>query len=402
VSIALARHDAPPHADTAHLSVTGLEAAPTQPLSITQVAGLESFMGLQPEWDALVTTTDDQPFYRHEFLRIWLDNFAPRADLRVLLAREHSGKLAAALPLLQTRARLLGMPVRQLASPANDHTPRFDMLAHDSAEAGRMFMEQIGEQRGWDLLLLRDVPPDGAAWGLYSAAQEAGYPAGTWDSLLSPYFEIPASEGEIEARLDAKFRANLRRRRRKLEGRGRVTLERVEGGPHLEARLLESFTLEASGWKGREGTAISQSAETEGFYRELARAASYGGYLALYILRVDGKPVASHYALQQKHSGKGRYLLLKPAYSEAYADCSPGHLLMHEVVRDLAARGEVHEFDFLGPNMEWKRDWAGASARQHRWLFIFNRTPYGRALHTAKFGWAKSRWAKKLKEVAGR
>jgi CelD/BcsL family acetyltransferase involved in cellulose biosynthesis len=372
--------------------------ASRQTLAVSEVRGLSSFMGLQPEWDALVTATDDQLFYRHEFLRTWACNFAPRADLRVLLSREHSGELAGALPLLRTRAQLLGMPVRQLASPANDHTPRFDMLARDPAEAGRMFMEQIGEWRGWDLLLLRDVPPDGAAWGLHRAAQAAGYPVGTWDSLLSPYFAIPLDEGD----LDAKFRANLRRRRRKLEGHGRVTLERVEGGPHLEARLLESFALEAGGWKGRKGTAISQSADTDGFYRELARAASYGGYLALYILRVDGEPVASHFALQQKQSGRGRYLLLKPAYNEAYADCSPGHLLMREVVSDLRAHGDVHEFDFLGPDMEWKRDWAGGNARQHRWLFIFNRTPYGRALHKSKFGWAKTRWAKKLKEVAGR
>jgi CelD/BcsL family acetyltransferase involved in cellulose biosynthesis len=354
-------------------------------LFIAEIHDRDTFISLQAEWDALAHDTSDLPFYRHEFFRIWLDNFAPRADLRVLVGRDPESKLVAALPLMREQTRLLGLPARQLVSVANDHTPRFDMLALDPQAAGRSFFRQLAALDGWDILLIRDVPAGGSAWHLYYAAQGAGYPVGTWDSLLSPYITLPATMEALERGLDAKFRANLRRRMRKLETLGRVTFERIEGGLTLEGELEQGYALEASGWKGRGGTAILQDTATRGFYSELARAASYGGYLTLYLLRLDGEPVAFQYGL---HSGR-RYYLLKPAYSEAVKECSPGHILMREVVRDLIERG-AGEVDFLGPDMEWKRDWSGEHARQHTWLFIFNRTPYARFLHTMKFRWARS------------
>ncbi|MFY0523453.1 GNAT family N-acetyltransferase [Archangium gephyra] len=182
--------------------------------------------------------------------------------------------------------------------------------------------------------------------------------------------------------LQSKFKANCRRRRRKLEEKGRVTVERVEGGLDLEAKLEEGFALEASGWKGRRGTAMAQDARTRGFYSELARSAGYAGRLALYYMRLDGRAVAFQYALEYG----GRYFLLKPGYDETLGDCSPGQLLMEDVLRDCMSRG-LREFDFLGPDMVWKRDWTD-KVRRHTWLYVFNDTALGRAMCAAKFRWA--------------
>ena len=65
---------------------------------VTEVLDRAELGRLEKEWDALL---DDTPargtlFLRHAFLRIWLDNFAPRARLRVLLARDGGGTLQAA------------------------------------------------------------------------------------------------------------------------------------------------------------------------------------------------------------------------------------------------------------------------------------------------------------------
>jgi len=153
----------------------------------------------------------------------------------------------------------------------------------------------------------------------------------------------------------------------------------VEGGPQLDSALEEGFALEAAGWKGRSGTAMSQDRSTRDFYVELARVASARGWLALYLLRVQGRAVAFHYALTYG----GRYLLLKPAYDEQVSSCSPGQLLVEDVVRDGVARG-WSEFDFLGPDMPWKREWT-STARHHDWLYVFRDTRLGRALASAKF-----------------
>src|SRR4051794_33020205 len=96
-------------------------------LQVSEIRDRASFVALQPEWDALVSRTDDQLFYRHDFFRLWMDHFAPHGPLRILTARDDRGDLVAALPLVETRGSILGVPVRQLSAAANAHSPRFDL-----------------------------------------------------------------------------------------------------------------------------------------------------------------------------------------------------------------------------------------------------------------------------------
>lgn len=340
-----------------------------------------AFIALEREWDALVERTRNEIFYRHCFIRIWVDNFAPETRLRVLTARDPEGRLVAALPLMEERTRMYGVPLVQLSSTANPHSCRFDLIAEDAKVASEAFLSHLAADPGWDVLRIIDVPEGGVAFSLLDEANRRGFPTGTWASLSSPYIPMEKSYEALAAKLQSKFKANVRRRRKKLEERGKVTVEKVTGGPDLAARLEEGFALEASGWKGQNGTAMAQDKATRGFYSELARDGAYHGYLSLYFLRLDGRAVAFQYGLKFG----GRYLLLKPGYDEALKECSPGQLLMDEVLRDLSASG-IEEFDFLGPDMVWKRDWTDR-VRAHTWMFIFRASAKGRALCKAKFEW---------------
>ena len=355
------------------------EAVQNGVLKVECITDRARFVALQEEWDALVERTDDQVFYRHAFFRVWLDNFAPRADLRVFTVRDGTGRLVAALPLLWARMRLHGVPVRVLAACANEHSCRFDLLAEDGEAAAKVLLPALLAQGDRDLIRLTDVPDGGRAYALLQKAQQAQLLHGTWVSLVSPYVPLPSSLDALQKSLDSKFRANLRRRRKRLGEKGRVTLERVTGGLSLPAQVEEGMALEASGWKGRGGTAMAQDPSTRGFYLELARTMAAEGRLALWFMRLDGRAVGFHYALE--HGGK--YLLLKPGYDEAIRECSPGQLLMEDVLSDCVSRG-LGEFDFLGIDMPWKRDWTDR-VREHRWLFIFRGNAFGRGLHALKF-----------------
>jgi CelD/BcsL family acetyltransferase involved in cellulose biosynthesis len=359
--------------------------------SVQEVTDRAGFMALEPEWNALVEATANELFYRHEFLRIWIDNFAPTAQLRVLTLRDSEGNLTAALPLVAERTTMYGIPVRQLSGTANPHSCRFDLIAREPEAAAAMFLAWLSTDRSWDVLRLTDVPEGGAGWYLVEEAKSQGLSTGTWESLQSPYVPLPATREAFQATLQSKFKANCRRRRKKLEERGKVEVERIEGGLELEGKLEEGFALEQSGWKGQRGTAMAQDGRTRGFYTELARDAAYAGRLSLYFLRLDGRPVAFQYGLTYG----GRYFLLKPGYDESLKECSPGQLLMDEVLADCISRG-LREFDFLGPDMVWKRDWTD-KVRRHTWLSIFNDSAFSRALCAAKF-----RWVPAAKEVVTR
>jgi CelD/BcsL family acetyltransferase involved in cellulose biosynthesis len=358
------------------------EASPAPaPLWIQEARSHAAFEALAPEWDALAARTGDLVLYSHAFLRCWLTHFAPHASLRVLTGRDAQGRLVAALALMEVKARQYGVPVRQLVSLSNKHSGRFDMLAEVPSVAGTAFAAHLARDPSWDVLRLGDVPEDGAAHALLAAFAHAGLPVGVWHSARSPYVLLPSTPGAWQGPRKRDHKA-LRRRRRRLEERGHVTIERIGQGEALGATLAECFALELRGWKGRHGTAIAQDPRTLGFYSDLARTAARSGQLALYVLRLDGRIIA--FQLGLAHAG--RYLALKPGYDEALHELSPGQLLTESLLQDCIARG-LSECDLLGDDTPSKRVWTDTT-RPHGWLYVFRDTLAGRALWSAKFRWA--------------
>lgn len=356
-----------------------LTSGPSPTLDAVEVIGSSGFSALEAEWNALVVANQNPPFYRHEFLRTWLAHFSPGANLQVLATRDGTGGLTAVFPLIRSTGLVGGIPARLAASPTNAHSCRFDVVADDGPLAARTLLDHLSADRSWDAIRIADVPENGNAWHLYRAAEDAGFPVGTWESQLSPYLPLPSSYEQLQETMTSRFRSNLRRRRRILEEMGTPSIERVTGGDDLPARLEECFTIERSGWKGREGTAIPQDEETHGFYTELAHAAAAREYLSLFLLRLDGKAIAFHYGLTYENV----YYMPKVGYDEAFKKCSPGHLLLEEIVKDCISRG-VSACDFLGTTAGWKTQWS-EQTRRHDWLYIFRDSRFGQALHTAKF-----------------
>ena len=367
----------------AHALHTSLATAPpavrTRPVAapVQWLRGRAAFDALAPEWDALAARSDDQLFYRHGFLSLWLDAFAADAQPELLVQRQ-DGRLVAALPLLRRTVRIYGLPARALTSLGNLHSCRTDLLAEDPQGAARGFAAALAERTDWDVVQLSDVPAGGRAEALLQAASSAGLAHGRWDSIVSPFVALPGDVAALHRALGSKQRTALQRRRRRLAERGTVTLQRLSAGPGLDAALQEAFALEASGWKGRAGTAIAQDPQTLRFYTRLAHEAARQQALALWFLRVDGRPVAFQLALEHRD----RCLLLKQGFDEDWRDCGPGQLLMEDVLRDAIRRGFA-ELDLLGDDSPAKRAWTDRD-RRHRWLYLF-RGPWGRLLHALKF-----------------
>lgn len=349
------------------------------------------------DWNGCLAGDADLPFARHSWVRIWRDSFAAGKPLIVYRARVGTHSRAYA-PFIAQRESLAGLPCRLWEFPANAHTPRVEWAAgRDAATAITAVWRELRKQAAWDVLRFQNVRTDSVlAQTLTNCAHADGFLTMRWDVFSSPYIALhPALEPD--SLLATKTRANLRRRRKKLAAVGDITLRCVSGGAGLDAALSVGFALEASGWKGKGGTAINCDAETERFYRALAHYESTRGRLALYFLDVAGEPIAFQYGLRYRD----RYYLLKPGYLAAYAQYSPGQLLMAEVLRDLCKQ-QVREFDFLGHNMAWKREWT-AQTRPHSWLFVLRPTLKNRVIYARyTYGPRVKAWLRKHGRVASR
>ncbi|HEX2826070.1 MAG TPA: GNAT family N-acetyltransferase [Burkholderiales bacterium] len=348
----------------------------------TEIArgGAEVIAALADEWRDMMTGGPcDEPFYTPEWIGAYARSFGRASEFLAVTARR-AGRLVAVLPLVRERRTFAGIPVRMLRSAGNAHTCRYELVhcREHREDAVRSIWLALLRDSAWDTLLLEFAPPDGAAAQLARHAASTHCRVGEAPALPQPFVSLSTCAGDFDvllAGLDAKFRANVRRRRRKLEARGPLALVHAVGA---DDRLRQFYALERAGWKGSQGTAIACDHTVQAFYEEAAAKAAARGYLSLYSLEQERRPVAMYLGLEYA----GRYCLLKTAYDEALREYSPGQLITHDVLRDLVERGS-RELDFLGGPMDWKSDWKP----RERPLSDFHvyRGAAGRALHALRF-----------------
>ncbi len=121
------------------------------------------------------------------------------------------------------------------------------------------------------------------------------------------------------------------RLRRRMEREGKVRFYALRPDEDPTPWLTAFLKLEASGWKGRAGTAIACNAPLQRFVTDTVRAHAADGRLRFWRLDMDDRPVASLFGFLA-----GSTLWLgKIAYDEKLARHSPGALLMIEATRHI-------------------------------------------------------------------
>jgi len=375
------------------MSATGETRLPGSNLSVrVQTGGAGLIQELAPAWRALCDESADQIFYRPEWTQSYLSAFAPQSALTIISVWD-AQRLRAVLPLLCERVWITGLPATCLTVPANVHCARvgFPVCAGEERDPVlRQAWQAIKALRGWNLIDVSHVLEGNSIDRLAALARADGFAVARKRTSQTLYLPIGESAGHGRderpehpkdqppwmAETRPKFRSHLRRSRRQLEQLGVLALKHFNTAD--PAALARFYDLEASGWKGAEGTAIKCDPPTLSFYNSVAAAAAEQGYLSLDFLELNGKPIAAHFAF----NFRGRYLLAKAAYDESFRRYGPGQLLVHSVLSETRQRG-LHEFDFVGPATWDESRWASARRTSYR-VFIFRKSLYGRLLHAAR------------------
>jgi CelD/BcsL family acetyltransferase involved in cellulose biosynthesis len=154
-------------------------------------------------------------------------------------------------------------------------------------------------------------------------------------------------------RLSSRRASDMRRSRRRAEGEGEVEVDLLTPAvSEVDELLDEAFAIEARSWKGREGTALAMDAERGAFYRRFSASAAERGELRLAFLRFGDRRVAMQLDVQWN----SRLWLLKIGHDDDVKRCSPGMLLLLEVVRAAAADG-LEAVQLLGGVEPWTSMW---------------------------------------------
>lgn len=217
-----------------------------------------------------------------------------------------------------------GTPLMREATPA-----AVDVLLAGMARAGAL----------WRFPLCAIDSPAGRA--LLEACGRRGFAVETVSSFERAVLSRRSGyEAYARDHLGAGRRKGLRRQRRRLEERGRLSLARFTQGEGLRSAVDAFLALEAAGWKGRRGTALGTRgpgpALTRGLFgasEELAARAD--------VLSLDDRPIAVSLALV----AGGTAFLLKTAHDEDFRAFAPGILLEDAILRDFLDGGFAEKLD---------------------------------------------------------
>jgi len=315
------------------------------------------------EWERLGSVLNVSPFNTAGWIQRWQGAFGQGA-FRVVVHRDRAGQLMGILPL-QGRAGTL-------SSPTNWHTPEFEPLA--ATPQARDELLALAMKAGAVKLQLSFV--DDATVAAVSEAATQSHRAVLSRTLArSPYIQLTGAFEDYVAGLDRHMRSGIRRRRRKLSERGPV---RFEVHSRADEDALRAFLrVEASGWKARNGSAITREKNAEAFYRSIAAWAAEQGWLRLGLLRVGDSVVAGDLALEHG----GHHYSLKTGYDEELRAFGPGKLVQLESI-EKAFRDGLRSFEFLGTDEAWKVEWT-QQVRERQRIDVFAAGFPGRAHRSA-------------------
>lgn len=301
---------------------------------------------LRTDWAELAAdAAEPNAFGEAWFMEPALAHLRMDRHIRLIEVRDDSGILIGVMPLT-LYGRYGRIPARHVSNWAHYQCFMGTPLVRKTDEQGFwLAVIALLDRSDWarGFLSVTGLLEDGPVHrGLMAAAEALERPCPTVHryeraalaSTLSP-------DTYLEEALRGKKRKELRRLANRLAEMGPVRFKRLTRHCNLDLWCDDFLELEASGWKGTDGSAFANAPETEAFFYAAMKGAYDADRLDFQRLDLDGQAIAM---LVNFRTPPGSWSF-KIAYDEALARFSPGVLIELENLPLVLADGEVDWMD---------------------------------------------------------
>ena len=288
------------------------------------IDSIEELESLRPAWNELANNaTHRNPNFESNFLIPAMRHLASK-DVRVLVAEAEFGEhtiLAALIPFATTK--VFGLPLS--AMEIWHHEQSFDSTPLIRSECASLVWPQIIsclQQEKISFLKMEQTSAEGPFEALVEQMESQPNVTLFRKNVFSRAAIRPSGTADEykQKQFSKNLRKSTRRQLKKLEALGNISFEKSDGHSDFESLANEFLNVEASGWKGTEGTALRSHESTRNFYHELIQRSAAEGKARFLVMRLEGQPLS---ILSDLQSGDGVYAY-KTAFDEDFAEFSPG------------------------------------------------------------------------------
>jgi len=284
----------------------------------------------EPAWNALAhEAVEPNPFAEHWFVAASVAYLPVPGDARILWVAQ--GKDLIGLLPLCTASPYGRTPLRHATNWLHYHSFYGAPLIRRGFEWAfwRAALDLL-DRANWapNFLHLTALDRDGITLAGLESVRRADVVYASERALLKSDL---SSTAYYEAHVRKKKRKEIARLVSRLSERGAIGYDHLPADADPLPWIDDFLALEASGWKGREGSALGADPATSGFFRAAVVGAHSAGRLDILRLTLDGRAIAM---LVNFMTPPGSYSF-KIAFDEDFARFSPGVLIQIENLKVL-------------------------------------------------------------------
>lgn len=342
-------------------------------LTVRHFRGRQGLEAIRGEWKALIgAMSSKRYFHLHEYHMSYMDSVEDDPEAVVFTVVYRQGTPVAILPVVLRTERLYRIPLRVMRLyPDTSHLEGLtDCVVAENSGLSLSVMLQALREYGlsWHMFYVRKIMEHSCLRALLQTERRVKtiQEAAGWNDFLTK-----DQLDRIQYELISKGKKESNKKLRQLQRLGSTEIKRVQD-PEAMADAFETFLrLEASGWKGSQGTAIGINEKKESFYSRIIQNLSGIGCAEIDLLQVAGHSIAGILGF----TVDGTFYTPKIAYDEDYVRYSPGIVLAEQVFKGLSERGAYRECNFIS-HTRWASRWKPEKCPTYR-VFLFNSTFLG-------------------------
>ena len=309
--------------------------------------GLAGLAEISDAWRTLAGQSAQPSFYHYpEWYECYLQFLAPFPDNIFFCVLRRAGQIVAVAPLERRVTLIAGIRCRSLLFPqdlmhvaAGDFTTARTEHPGEVAQAILEGCASLPELR-WDRVCLDLVPENTCCatgfQALHDRCQVRRFIRYRNHLTLQPFDQMLQG-------LSKTTRSRLRNAQNRLTRAGEVRFQTFHSETELTTAVDAFMDVEASGWKGQQGTAIKCNPPLCAFYRRLAARFGVRKQCDIHALCVNNRPVAALFVL---HAGE-MATFLKVGYDENYAALSPGNSVFAYAMQYYYENTAIRSVDFI-------------------------------------------------------
>jgi CelD/BcsL family acetyltransferase involved in cellulose biosynthesis len=325
-----------------------------------KIEEVNDFQSLKDCWNNLLKMSllGDNVFLTWEWLSTWWKHFGDGRKL-LLLKVEDGDEVIAIAPLMLSKYKMPFFGAIKKVEFLGVRHSDYNNFIILKKEVGclRLILDYLmNAVKDWDWIELKEIP---------ETSENACYLEKLFSEMPSelrlnrrvcnicPYISLPNSYTVLTAKLSKNIRQNINKYLRKAKSNHNVEFKKYdEAGFSVDEAMEVFMKLHEARWamEGKDGA--FRDAAFRDFHMEIARTFASKGWLGLYFLMMDGKPVSTQYNFE--YGGKIYYYL--GGFDPSYAQYSVGNLTINFVLERGIKNGFL-EYDMLRGEERYKRLW---------------------------------------------